>query len=184
MAIKGSEIRNALTGQRIKFLQTSSDTNGSFLEMIATYEKKSTVPPVHYHPYQEEFFEIISGELSVRINGEVEVLGPGHQLCIPKGISHTMWNDTSNPTVIRWRVAPALDTEKFLETVTTLGNDGKIGANGKAGMFQLALTINRFDKVFRLSRPPYILQKIFFLLLSPFANFFGYRAEEKCEALD
>src|SRR2546421_8798307 len=52
--------------------------------MMATYERKSLEPPLHYHPFQEEFIEIISGEMTVRMNGELEVLGPGHQLYIAK----------------------------------------------------------------------------------------------------
>jgi quercetin dioxygenase-like cupin family protein len=177
MAIKGKEIRNEKTGQRIKFIQTTADTKGLLLEMIATYERKSLEPPLHYHPFQEEFIEIISGEMTVRMNGELEVLGSGHQLYIAKNTTHTMWNNTDKPAVIRWKVAPALETERFLETVTGLANEGGIKPNGRLHLLQIALTANRFADVFRLDRPPYILQKIFFLILTPLAYLFGYDAE-------
>jgi mannose-6-phosphate isomerase-like protein (cupin superfamily) len=180
MVIKGKEIRNAKTGQRIKFLQTTVETKGSFLEMIATYERKSLEPPTHYHPHQEEYFEIISGELTIRMNGEIEVLGPGHQLYIAKNTSHALWNNTTKPTVVRWKVVPALETERFLETLTGLANEGKTAANGKPGLLQIALTANRFANVFRLHRPPYFIQRILFFLLTPFAYLMGHDAECKC----
>jgi quercetin dioxygenase-like cupin family protein len=177
MAIRGNEIRNPKTGQRIKFLQTTNDTKGSFLEMISTYEAKSIEPPSHYHPYQEEYFEIVSGELTVRINGEIEVLGPGHQLHIAKGTSHAMWNNTNKPTTVRWKVVPALETERFLETITGLANQGKTGPDGRPGFLQVALTVNRFDRVFRLARLPYALQKVLFTLLTPIAYVCGCKPE-------
>ena len=173
MATKGSEIRNPKTGHRIKFLQTAADTNGAFLEMISSYEAKSLEPPLHYHPYQEEYFEVISGEISVRINGEVEVLGPGHQLYIAKSTVHTMWNNSDQPSTIRWKVMPAMDMENFLETIMILANEGKTKPDGRPGFLQFAFLVNRFHKVFRLARPPYFIQKTLFFLLSPLLYFFG-----------
>ena len=179
MAIRGHEIRNPKTRQRIKFLQTTNDTKGTFLEMISTYEAKSIEPPSHYHPFQEEYIEVISGEVTVRVNGEVEILGPGHQLYIAKNTTHAVWNNTNAPASLRWKVVPALDTERFLETVTGLAHEGKTGPNGKPGILQTALTANRFCNVFRFSKPPYFLQKIIFIALTPLAYILGYEPETK-----
>ena len=184
MAIKGKEIRNAKSGHRIKFIQTSADTQGSYLEMIATYERKSAEPPTHYHPYQEEFIEIIKGELAVRMNGEIEVLGPGHQLYIAKNTSHAVWNHTDKETIMRWKVVPALETERFLETVTGLANKGKQGSNGKLPFLQVALLANRFAKVFRMARPPFIVQRVIFLFLTPFAYLLGHDSECNCNGVE
>jgi quercetin dioxygenase-like cupin family protein len=184
MAIKGSEIRNPKTGHRIKFLQTASDTNGAFLEMISTYEAKSLEPPLHYHPFQEEYFEVISGEISVRINGEIEVLGPGHQLYIAKSTVHAMWNNSEKPSSIRWKMMPAMEMENFLETLMGLANEGKTKPNGAPGFLQWSFVVNRFHKVFRLARPPYFIQKILCLLLSPVAFFWGCKAEAKMPTAD
>ena len=184
MAIKGCEIRNPEAGQRIKFLQTTNETKGAFLEMISTYEAKSVEPPSHYHPYQEEYIEVISGELSVRMNGEVEILGPGHQLYIAKGMSHAMWNNSDKPASMRWKVVPALETERFLETIMGLASEGKTRSNGRFGLLQRAVTVNRFSKVFRLARPPYLLQKALFLLLTPIAYLCGCKAEAQAPITD
>jgi quercetin dioxygenase-like cupin family protein len=184
MAIKGKEIRNAKTGQRIKFLQTSADTQGSLLEMLATYEGQSPEPPSHYHPYQEEYIEVIKGEVTVRMNGELEVLGPGHQMYIAKSTSHSMWNHTNREAVIRWKVIPALETERFLETVTGLANKGKSAPNGRLSFLQVALVANRFAKVFRMDKPPFFVQKLIFLFLTPFAYLTGHDSECNCNPVE
>jgi quercetin dioxygenase-like cupin family protein len=182
MAVRGQEIRNLKTGQRIKFLQTTEDTKGAFLEMVSTFETRSCEPLSHYHPYQEEFIEIVSGEISVRVNDEIEVLGPGHQLYIAKNTNHSMWNSSDKPATIRWKVVPALETERFLETVTAFANEGKVRPDGKPTLLQKALTTNRFCNCIRLAGPPYFLQKIAFILLTPIAYLLGYTPETRARA--
>lgn len=61
MAFKNKIIRNAKTGQEIRFLLTGKDTQGKLLEMEATYAEHSEEPVGHYLPFQTEAFTIISG---------------------------------------------------------------------------------------------------------------------------
>jgi len=35
---------------------------------------------------------------------------------------------------------------------------------------------NKYSNVFRLAKPPFFIQKILFIVLTPFAWFIGYRA--------
>ena len=48
-------------GERLTFLKTATETNGDLLEMEAIYNPNSPQPPLHYHPYQEEQFRVLSG---------------------------------------------------------------------------------------------------------------------------
>ena len=44
----------------------------------SVYTKPSpSRPPAHYHPYQEERFEVLSGKVNVAVDGEVRDLGDG-----------------------------------------------------------------------------------------------------------
>src|SRR4051794_1746033 len=108
MAIKGKIISNPANKQHILFLQTNKDTNGRLLEMEAIYEPHSKEPPLHYHPHQEEYFSIVKGELTVKINGQQFVLKQGDTLHIEKNMVHAMWNNSSKDTVVNWQVMPAL----------------------------------------------------------------------------
>lgn len=179
MAYKNKTIFNPFNKQEIQFLQTAKDTGGKLLEMQSTYQAHSTEPTPHYHPFQEEDFTVISGELSVRMDHGLHVLKAGESLHIPKNKIHSMWNQSEGVTVVNWKVQPAMNTEYFLEMATGLASDGKINKNGIPNLLQVALMANKFSAVFRLARPPYAVQKIVFLLLTPFAYIFGYKPVDK-----
>jgi quercetin dioxygenase-like cupin family protein len=179
MAIKNKTLCNPKTKQDIRFLQTSKDTDGKLLEMEASFNPHSKEPVPHYHPYQEEDFTVLFGELTVRIDGQVKVFKKGEMLHIPKNKVHSMWNNSDGKTVVNWKVQPAMNTENLFETANGLAMDGKTNDEGMPNLFQLALMANKYADVFRLSKPPYVIQKTLFILLSPLAYLVGYRPTYK-----
>ncbi len=179
MAFKTKQIYNSKTKLAIRFLQTGADNEGQLLEMEATYNQHSKEPPAHYHPRQEEDFTVLAGELTVRIDGKLLVLKNGESLHIPKNKVHSMWNNSSDKTIVNWKIRPALHTDNFLETITGLANDGLTDENGKPDLLQLALMANKFDQLFRLAKPAFIIQKMLFVLLAPFAYLRGYTSSYK-----
>ncbi len=176
MAYKGKKIINSVTGQDILFIQTASDSRGELLEMESTYQPHSKEPKPHYHPFQEEFFKVVSGEINVRIDGRVLKLKTGGELYVPKNKVHSMWNASESETVVNWKVCPAMDTEFLLETATGLANDGKTNQDGMPSLFQTALLVNKFQSVFRIANPPFWIQRVLFFFLAPLAKLLGYRA--------
>ncbi|MHA4809702.1 cupin domain-containing protein [Flavitalea flava] len=176
MAYKNKIISNPVTKQDIHFLQTSRDTEGRLLEMEATYHGRSKEPVAHYHPFQEEDFRVITGELTVKINGkDRQTLKAGDRLHIPSNQVHSMWNAGTEKTIVNWQVRPAMDTENLLETMTGLAVDGKTNESGMPPILQIALTAGRFGRVLRLSKPPFLVQKVLFSLLKPIAYLSGYK---------
>ncbi len=175
MAYKNKVILNPKTRNEIKFLQTSKDTDGKLLEMESTYFAHSKEPPTHYHPCQIEDFTVLSGELSIRINGEIKTLKQGEAINVQPNVAHSMWNNSNNKTVVNWKVRPAMETEFMLETLLGLAKDGKTNEEGVPGLLQISLTANKYSNVLRLSKPPLILQKIIFTLITPVAYLLGYR---------
>ena len=175
MAHPNQILHNASTGQTIRFVRTAHETNGQLLEMEATFRAHSVEPVAHYHPHQTEEFTILSGELTVVMDGKKQTLKPGNTLHIPMNRVHSMWNNSNAETVVNWQVRPALDTAEFFETVTGLVNDGKVTPKGMPPLLQTALMAQRFANVFRLAKPPQLVQKLVFGLLTPFAYVAGYR---------
>jgi quercetin dioxygenase-like cupin family protein len=175
MAFQNKIITNPVTGQTIRFLQTSKDTSGELLEMEACYRSHSKVPPLHYHPYQDEDFIIEKGQMTVRMQGKVFILKKGDRLHIPANVSHTMWNNSDNNAIVNWKVRPAIDTEYFLETITGLA----AGKKANPSFLQMVLTARKYFNVFRLSSPAFIIQKILFIVLIPFALLAGYKSVYK-----
>ena len=183
MAFANKTIRNPKTGQEIKFLITGKNNGGELLEMESTFSPFSKEPPPHYHPIHVEDFTVLSGQLTVRIDGQFSVLKKGDKLHIPKNKVHSMWNDSKEITIVNWKARPALNFDHFLETATGLAISGKTNKDGKPGFLQSVMMANEYSDVFRLSSPPYAIQKILFTLLTPIGYLFGYRGTYK-EFLD
>jgi hypothetical protein len=87
-----------------------------------------------------------------------------------------MWNASSEETIVNWQVRPALNTEYFLETANGLVREGKVNTKGMPDILQVALLVTKYRRVFRLSNPPYIVQRIVFFVLTPFAWMAGKKA--------
>jgi quercetin dioxygenase-like cupin family protein len=175
MAFRNKQIRNPKTGQSITFHQTAQETDGKVLEMEATFNSHSKEPLSHYHPFQVEDFTVLSGQLSVRMDGQRKVLKQGDALHIPSNKVHSMWNDTDAKTIVNWKVQPAMDTENLFEIAAGLAVDGKTNDKGMPNIFQAALMANTYADVYRLSMPPFAVQKVLFIILTPFSYLFGYK---------
>ena len=179
MASSGKIIFNQKSGQLIKFIRTSNETQGKLLEMNATFPGRSTAPPMHYHPAQTENFRVISGSLTINVGGKIVILHQGETLEIQPNVGHSMWNPSNDKTIVNWQVQPALQTEYLLETLTGLANDNRTNARGIPFPLQMVLTARKYQDSLRLSRPTYYIQKILFALISPIARLNGYRADDE-----
>lgn len=176
MARQGEVLDNPVTGQRIIFRRTSEETDGALLEVESVYTKPTpSKPPVHYHPSQEERFEVLSGEVHVQVGGEPRTLREGEVLLIPPGTQHEMWAEAEGVRV-NWQTRPALKTESFFETVWGLSRDGKTGSRGTPTLLQAVVIAQAYADEFRLARPPWPVQQVLFAVLAPLGRLFGYRA--------
>lgn len=184
MAYRNKIITNSKTGQMLRFIRTGKETNEQLLEMEATFNPHSKEPAEHYHPFQKEEFTVLKGELTVKIQRQVKILKKGDVLHIPVNTAHAMWNNSNATTVINWKVQPALNTENFLETVTGLANDGETNKDGMPAIWQIVVLSRLYSDSFRLTKPPYWLQKIIFTILAPFSYIFGYRASDHQKYID
>ena len=88
MIRKGQTIENPVTGERLRFLETSNETNGEYVLVETTVQPNGFVAAAHVHPYQTETFEIESGTLAFKLDGEEIVAGPGESVTVPAGSAH------------------------------------------------------------------------------------------------
>jgi quercetin dioxygenase-like cupin family protein len=87
------------------------------LELEATYDPGGSPPPSHYHPAQDEHFEVLAGTVRCRVFDEERELGTGGTIDVPRGVAHQFWNAGSEPARVRWEVRPALRTATFFERI-------------------------------------------------------------------
>jgi mannose-6-phosphate isomerase-like protein (cupin superfamily) len=127
------------TTQRLRVLTSSAEE----LVLESTWGPGGRRPPTHWHPGQDETFEVVDGALTVVVDGAApQVLGPGERLDIPRRTAHRMWNAGPAPTRATWRITPALGTEAMFRALTARPR----------GLGMIAL-LWRFRHEFRLGRP-------------------------------
>src|SRR3712207_520624 len=102
LARAGDALRNPVTGQRLVFLKTAADTDGDLLEMETWYRAGGPRAPAHYHPKQDERFEVLSGAVQCVIDGEERVLREGEVLEVPRGTRHEFGGHPDEDAHVRW----------------------------------------------------------------------------------
>ncbi len=154
----------------------AGSTGGELLEMELTDPPHSAPPAPHYHPFQEEHFEIVRGQMRVQVGDVERTYEAGEAFVVPPGISHWMYNPGDERAQVIWQVRPALRTETMFETTWGLAADGKTSASGTPGLLQAAVIGQAYNREFRLTKPPYGLMRIVFALLAPLGRLRRYRA--------
>jgi mannose-6-phosphate isomerase-like protein (cupin superfamily) len=145
------------------------------LELEATYAPDGSAPPKHWHPAQDEHFEVLEGGLRTRVEGEQRDLGPGEEIDIPRRSVHQMWNPGPEPAQVLWRTSPAGRTEQWFRAIDRLHREGRVGSNGMPGPLAFGVLLTEYRDVFRLAGPDPLIRPAMALLgLAGRAR--GYRA--------
>lgn len=177
MVQAGDDFENPVSGQRLIFRKTARDTGGELVEVESVYTRPSpSRPPPHYHPHQEERFEILSGEVHAQIGGEERMFREGEVFMIAPLTPHTMWAEEAGVRV-NWQTRPALKTEAFFETLWGLSRDGKVNDKSVPNLLRAALIAREYRKEYRLVRPPRTVQWMLFGPLAEVGKLLGYEAE-------
>lgn len=177
MVEAGDALENPVSGQHLIVRNTAQDTGGELLEVEAVYTKPTpSRPPAHYHPRQEERFEVLYGRLNVLVGGQERTLEEGEVLTVAPGVPHEMWAAEAEARV-NWQTRPALKTEAFFETIWGLAKDGKVNDKGVPSLLRVALIAREYEDEFRLASPPWAVQRLLFGSLAPIGRLLGYRAE-------
>ena len=100
------------------------------LELEATFEPIEYRPPRHWHPDQDEHFEVYEGTLTASVNGREVVLHAGDTLDIPRGTVHAMWNAGSERARVLWQVRPAGRTAQWFASIDAVHKVGRGGMPG------------------------------------------------------
>ncbi len=132
----GSDIQNIQKGFRIKSGESrtgkhlkmkgvtfnvldlkvsSKDTNGnlSVFEQIGFTPKGG--PPLHIHPYQDEYFYVLEGEYLFQVGQDTYNLSPGDTIFLPRNIQHAFIQLSEKARVLV-SYTPAGKMESFFET--------------------------------------------------------------------
>jgi mannose-6-phosphate isomerase-like protein (cupin superfamily) len=174
---QGDTIENPVTGERLVFVKTSAETNGELVVVEAFVKPDGFVASEHLHPYQEERFEVLSGELGFKVGKHRMFVKPGKGVRVPAGTPHKFWNasDTEEAHFV-CKVKPALQFEQLIETMYGLAADGKTNRKGMPNPLRLAVIARAHYDDVRLPFPPEWMQRMGLALGAPLGRFLGYQA--------
>lgn len=178
MARQGEVLENPVTGERIEFRRTASDTAGEALAFDYSLAPGGFAlgKMDHVHPRQEERIEVESGTLGVRIDGDEWTATPGTRFAVPARTPHTVWNAGDGEMRATVEIRPALATEAFFETTFGLARSGKANRTGLPGPLQSAVLAREFRDEIRAAAVPETVQQVVATALSPVGRLAGYRA--------
>lgn len=123
------------------------------LVLEAAYARRQRAP-AHYHPAQDEHFDILDGVLLVDLAGTRRDVHAGETLDIPRGTPHRMWNPHTRPARARWETRPAGRTEAWFTALADLQGTGHVDDNGTPKVLPLAALAHAYRDTFRLAAGP------------------------------
>jgi len=62
------------------------------LEVEGRWAPNASAPPKHFHPEQDEAFEVLEGVVRARIDGVERSFTAGESFAVPRGAVHQLWN--------------------------------------------------------------------------------------------
>ena len=167
MAYAGQILENPVSGERIVFHKTASDTEGQLLAFELLLTPDGHVPGAHVHPEQEERFEVVKGTMKFRRGLETVFARPGDRVVVPSGVTHRFENAGEEPAHVLVEVRPALRMEQLLETATALAREGSTNRKGMPNPLDLALFVREFE---REVRAPFVPAGLVRAIMAPLAR--------------
>ncbi|MGH2663494.1 MAG: cupin domain-containing protein [Actinomycetota bacterium] len=101
----------------------SAATDGAYVEMDIMLEPGGDTN-IHYHPEQEETYDVLDGTLEVF--REWHAVPAGESLTVPHGARHAFRNASETPVRFLNVHRPALAFQEYLETLDRLIRAGKV----------------------------------------------------------
>lgn len=137
-------------GQMIQLKPSESFEGGTVLLLPKTFG-----PAIHFHPGQDEIFQVLQGELEVLKGKKWHTLKAGEKLFIPKRTPHTFRNATSEEVVFDFAVTPKIGLTYLLLTMDELVKAGKITSLKKIrSVIYLNQALAAYPQVTHNVKPP------------------------------
>lgn len=165
----GDLLETETGGNRLKVLHQEGDK----LHLELTFKSHAEGPPLHIQTGWDEQYEIISGELTLMLDGEIKKLGPGEEITIPRGIPHKPSNPSDEP--VTCKVIMPAQFVIYLNQVYGYIDEDEKNTQPPRMIFQMALFNQYFDSYLG-EGPPVWLQKALNFLLIPLARLLGYKS--------
>jgi quercetin dioxygenase-like cupin family protein len=175
--IKVGEVwENPVTRERATIVERPWDNPAGRATAELTVLVGGRVVGEHRHPSLVERFTVLEGELTVKRDGEIDLMHQGQTAVVEAGVWHDWWNASDRDARVRVEVTPGERFVHMIETFFGLARLGHTNSKGMPSPLQLALTAREFSDVVVFRSPPLAVQRAIFGGLAPIARLRGYRA--------
>jgi quercetin dioxygenase-like cupin family protein len=171
----GEVYMNPASGERAVVVLGSEETDGKRLVVDLYLRPGGGMVGRHYHPSIHERFRVLDGQVSLTLNGAERLAEVGQVVDVPAGTWHDFWNSGTSEARVQVDVQPADRFVMLIKNGFSLAQDGKTDKTGKPELLQIALMAREFDDVIRYDKGPRIIQRVLFLVLTPFARLKGLK---------
>jgi mannose-6-phosphate isomerase-like protein (cupin superfamily) len=160
-------------GTSFSVVESGSSSDRAEVIFEITMAPGAMGPPRHWHPAQEESWEVQTGELSVLVNNRWCTLAAGESLTIPPGAVHTLANRSA--ATVRFHDAhyPALDFQEYIEDLDRLTRFGRLSTRMTARTLIYGAMVLVEHRPMQLSANP--AQRAAETLLASVGRLLGYR---------
>ena len=148
-------------------------TDGAYVEMDVVLEPGGHTTN-HYHPAQEETFQVLDGTLDVFRDGNWHKVPAGESSTVPRGATHAFRNASETPARFLNVHRPALAFQEYLETVDRLIQAGKVKGlkNLRSGIYLSMAFVEQESSSVQVKPPQMLLRGLAFI-----GRRLGYRLE-------
>ncbi|SIO39908.1 cupin domain-containing protein [Chitinophaga niabensis] len=123
-------ISNPIIGDKVTFLETTEETGGSHVTVIVELAPGGK-NGLHFHTTYKEKFEVMEGELGLRIGKGFLFLSRGGMAEVPLYERHLFFNPSGKrPVTFKVTITPARQFEACLRVAYGLATDGKVRKGG------------------------------------------------------
>lgn len=143
------------------------------IHLTSTFAPHAEGPPVHIQTGWDEKYKVLSGILTLRMDGENRKLQSGEEVLIPRGVPHKPSNPSDEPVVCEI-IMPA-QFAVYLSQLYGYMDDDERNAKPPRMILQMALTNQYFDSYLG-EGPPIWVQKVLNFLILPAARLMGYQS--------
>ena len=146
------------TGEKLTMWRSVDEDGVQQLQMLGCLPARQPGPPMHVHVEEDEATEVVSGVMSVSLDGQEFEVNKNESAVFPKGSVHRWWNDGTEDLEFRGVAKPVADLDDYLHALFDVINAGK----GRPSFFYLAHLMHRYRKTqIALNMPPWLQRFLF-----------------------
>lgn len=150
-------------GVQARVTTPASATRGEYVEIECTAEPGSGTM-VHYHPEQEETFQVLEGGLEVLQDGRWAAVPAGASHTIPKGAVHAWRNASKGRSRFRNVHRPAGGFQDQMETLDRLVRAGKVrGTKDLRSIIHMSMSAVRHKPDVTVKPPQWVVNFMAYL---------------------